>query len=208
MPHPRTPDPGHGAPSAPDRPAPRIGPLRAGACILVAGISLVLGAPGPGRAQADAPDAGASRSAHGTYTAPLDGEPRVAHPFDRPAEVWAAGHRGVDLAAAPGDEVLAPADGVISFAGQVAGRGVVTVTHGDGLRSSLEPVDPLVSVGQRVTRGATVATLDAIGTDPAPAGSGTHCAPTTCLHWGVRRGTQYLDPLSLLGDQGPVVLLP
>ncbi|MCL2423789.1 MAG: M23 family metallopeptidase, partial [Micrococcales bacterium] len=34
----------------------------------------------------------------------------------------------------------------------------------------------------------------------------SHCSPTTCLHWGVRRGEQYIDPMLLLG--GPIVLLP
>ena len=34
-----------------------------------------------------------------------------------------------------------------------------------------------------------------------------HCAPRTCLHLGVRRGENYVDPLSLLGRRR-VVLLP
>lgn len=135
-----------------------------------------------------------------TYAPPLPGELTVLRAFERPAAVWSAGHRGVDLPARAGDQVLSPADGVVSFAGLVAGRPVVTVTHPDGLRSSLEPVDATVGVGQAVTRGASIGTVDSA--------SASHCAPSTCLHWGVRRGEVYLNPVSLLGSTGPVVLLP
>ena len=34
-----------------------------------------------------------------------------------------------------------------------------------------------------------------------------HCAPATCLHWGVLRGETYLDPLVLVGAVR-VMLLP
>ena len=35
-----------------------------------------------------------------------------------------------------------------------------------------------------------------------------HCAPATCLHWGLRRGEAYLDPMQWVLAGGPVVLLP
>jgi hypothetical protein len=35
-----------------------------------------------------------------------------------------------------------------------------------------------------------------------------HCAPGVCLHWGVRLGATYLDPIGLLRGFGPIVLLP
>ena len=41
-----------------------------------------------------------------------------------------------------------------------------------------------------------------VGRDPG------HCAPRTCVHWGVRAGDTYVDPLDLLAGFGPVVLLP
>ncbi|WP_448629713.1 M23 family metallopeptidase [Cellulomonas soli] len=157
------------------------------------------------RAEAAAPARTAASSAT-AYAPPLAGDPTVVHPFEEPVQVWAPGHRGVDLAADAGAVVLAPAAGVISFAGQVAGRGVVTVTHADGLRSSLEPVDPQVSAGQRVEQGAALGTLS--NPDPTRAPTPSHCAPAACVHWGVRSGTRYRDPLSLLGEGGPVVLLP
>lgn len=177
--------------------------LRAAAVTVLAGLGLsltglvVLVGVAPGALASRQAVAGVARV---TYAPPVPGELAVLRAFERPAAVWSAGHRGVDLPAADGDEVLAPADGVVSFAGPVAGRPVVTVTHPDGLRSSLEPVDPTVTVGQAVTRGGTLGTVDGQ--------AASHCAPSTCLHWGVRRGETYLDPLSLLGAVGPVVLLP
>ena len=134
-----------------------------------------------------------------TYAVPLDAPWVVARPFDAPAQVWAAGHRGVDLAAHPGQVVRAPQSGVVTFAGTVVDRGVLTVTHADGLRSSLEPVQGSVRVGQRVLRGQVVGAVAAV---PG------HCAPATCLHWGLRRGATYLDPMRWVLDRGPIVLLP
>jgi len=138
----------------------------------------------------------ASRAA---YALPLAGDPAVLRRFDPPAGPWAPGHRGVDLAGPAGAAVLAPADGTVTFAGTVVDRGVVTIAHPDGLRSSLEPVEPSVSAGARVVAGEQVGTLQAVA---------GHCAPTTCLHWGVRRGDAYVDPLTLVGGGGIVVLLP
>ena len=37
---------------------------------------------------------------------------------------------------------------------------------------------------------------------------GTHCLPAACLHWGLRAGDTYLDPLQLVGGPMPVRLLP
>jgi hypothetical protein len=34
-----------------------------------------------------------------------------------------------------------------------------------------------------------------------------HCAPAACLHWGVRRGEAYLDPVALVAPRR-VILLP
>ncbi|MEL7976113.1 M23 family metallopeptidase [Isoptericola sp. F-RaC21] len=138
-----------------------------------------------------------SKPADGGWERPVPGE--VAHPFDPPAEAWGAGHRGVDLAAAAGAQVRSPAAGVVSFAGQVADKPVVVVTHPDGLRSTFEPVTASVRRGDAVAAGDVVGTLAAV---PG------HCAPTGCLHWGVLRGEVYLDPLALLGDAPPIVLLP
>jgi murein DD-endopeptidase MepM/ murein hydrolase activator NlpD len=137
--------------------------------------------------------------APGAFSAPAGDPVDVSRGFEAPAATWAAGHRGVDLVLPDGAPVRAPADGVVSFSGPVAGRAVVVITHPDGLRSSLEPVVGIVTVGDTVTQGQVVGTLE-----EAPA----HCAPRRCLHWGVRDGDVYLDPMTLLAVHGPVVLLP
>jgi murein DD-endopeptidase MepM/ murein hydrolase activator NlpD len=129
---------------------------------------------------------------------PLRPAPQVLHRFDPPDVVWEAGHRGVDLAATVGQDVLAPSSGVVSFSGIVVDRGVLVVTASNGLRSSLEPVDGVVPVGTAVQRG------DLIGRVGAAPG---HCGPATCLHWGVRRGEAYLDPVALVVPRR-VILLP
>ncbi|HEY9475723.1 MAG TPA: M23 family metallopeptidase [Mycobacteriales bacterium] len=118
--------------------------------------------------------------------------------FDPPDTPYGPGHRGVDLAAAPGTPVLAAGPGVVGYVGVLAGRGVVTVVHAAGLRTTYEPVHPVVRHGRHVLAGTVVGTLEAghVGC-PAPA----------CLHWGLLRGRTYLDPLSLL-RRGPVRLLP
>ncbi|MHA3947321.1 murein hydrolase activator EnvC family protein [Cellulomonas bogoriensis] len=133
----------------------------------------------------------------GVYTLPVT-PTTVLELFDPPPAPWAPGHRGVDLSTTLGAEVRAPGSGTVTFAGTVVNRGVLTITHDDGLRSSLEPVTAAVSVGDRVALGQVVAHV-------TPGHS--HCEPT-CLHWGVREGDLYLDPLSLLGPVPPVVLLP
>ncbi|WP_418277304.1 M23 family metallopeptidase [Isoptericola jiangsuensis] len=128
---------------------------------------------------------------------PTAGE--VVRPADLPAQPWAPGHRGIDLAASAGSAVVAPAPGTVTFAGQVAGRPVVVISHG-ALRSSLEPVEATVDVGTVVGAGDRVGTVV-----ESPA---SHCSPGSCLHWGVRRGEVYLDPATLLGRAEPIVLLP
>jgi murein DD-endopeptidase MepM/ murein hydrolase activator NlpD len=128
---------------------------------------------------------------------PLRPEPEVVHPFAPPADPWGPGHRGVDLAGHAGQQVRAALPGRVSFAGRLAGRGVVTVDHGD-TRTTYEPVAATVAVGARVTAGEPIGRLE------VPLG---HCFPAACLHWGWLRGDTYLDPLGLVGH-GPVRLLP
>jgi murein DD-endopeptidase MepM/ murein hydrolase activator NlpD len=123
------------------------------------------------------------------WTWPLSGSPPVTRPFQPPPTPYAAGHRGVDLAGSAGQPVLAAGAGTVAFAGMVAGRPVVSVDHADGLRTTYEPVQPGVAAGQPVARGAPLGVL-LVGHDGCPA--------EACLHWGLRRGETYLDPLSLL----------
>lgn len=124
----------------------------------------------------------------------------VVHPFAPPKQRWEPGHRGVDLAAAVGSVVVAPAAGTVSFAGSVAGRPVLVVQHPDGRRSTFEPVAATVAVGTSVRAGDAIGTVVSIE-------QGGHCAPASCVHWGLLRGETYLDPLATLRPTR-VVLLP
>jgi murein DD-endopeptidase MepM/ murein hydrolase activator NlpD len=152
--------------------------------------------PAPAGPSAARPIADAAPPAVVRYTAPVRGA--VLRPFLPPPTPYAAGHRGVDLAAPAGAPVRAAADGVVRFAGPVAGRGVLVIAHPDGVSTEYEPVRPLVAAGTAVVRGEPVARV-----------SGRHVGcPRSCLHWGARRGGVYLDPLTLLRPLGPVVLLP
>lgn len=132
------------------------------------------------------------------YRWPLDGEPRVTRRFAPPAQRWLPGHRGVDLAGTPGEVVRAAGPGVVFFAGRVAGTGVVSIQHPGGLRTTYQPVSPRVSAGEVVAAGDPIGELE-----PGHPG----CPVDACLHWGLRSGETYLDPLMLLG-LGRVRLLP
>jgi murein DD-endopeptidase MepM/ murein hydrolase activator NlpD len=129
---------------------------------------------------------------------PLTPVPRVLRGFVVGPYPWSPGHRGVDLGAAAGEQVLAAGPGVVIFARPVAGRGVVVVGHAGGLRTTYEPVIPGVRVGQAVEAGTPTGTLEAVH---------GHCAGP-CLHWGAVRGGVYVDPLSLLDRARLPVLLP
>ncbi|CAA9385235.1 MAG: Membrane proteins related to metalloendopeptidases [uncultured Nocardioides sp.] len=128
---------------------------------------------------------------------PLDPRPEVVRAFDPPADPWGAGHRGVDLAGHAGQVVRTALPGTVAFAGSIAGKPVVTVVHG-ARRTTYEPVVATVAVGDPVSGGQPIGRLSVLH---------GHCLPAACLHWGLRRGDTYLDPLTLVGG-GPVRLLP
>ncbi|HJQ02496.1 MAG TPA: M23 family metallopeptidase [Jatrophihabitans sp.] len=161
--------------------------------VAVAVVSFILVGSLPGSASAVA-----SRQLPGRYQAPVAGALRVLRGFTPPPEKYQAGHLGVDLADA-GGQVLAAGTGVVRFAGPVAGRGVVVISHPDGISTEYEPVTPSVTVGQRVRPGQPIGRLT--GRHPG-------CPAANCLHWGARNGSGYLNPLTLLLPLGPVRLLP
>lgn len=123
----------------------------------------------------------------------------VERPFTAPAGPYAPGHRGVDLRVNPGSIVRAPAPGVVRVAGRVAGKAVVSVDH---------PHRILGRTGWRTTYEGVLAGVDvgdAVGTgDPL----GVVIAHThgTGLHWGLKNGRVYADPMLLL--RRPVILKP
>jgi murein DD-endopeptidase MepM/ murein hydrolase activator NlpD len=120
---------------------------------------------------------------------PLRGAPVVQRGFAPAALAWASGHRGIDLVAKPGEEILAAASGTVTFAGSIAGKPVVSIDHGS-VRTTYEPVVSTLRVGERVELGQVIGALK----------TGGHCLG--CLHWGLREGGNYLDPLLLVGNRG------
>ena len=93
----------------------------------------------PARSRARPPRAAAEPRLPGPAGWPLAGSPEVVRGFDAPEHDYGPGHRGVDLAARPGEPVRAAVAGTVAFAGSVAGRGVVSIDHG-AFRTTYEPV--------------------------------------------------------------------
>lgn len=107
----------------------------------------------------------------------------VIRGFEPPPGPYAQGHRGVDIAALPGDPVTAPISGVVTFVGRVNDRGIVSITVGNQV-VSVEPVVGTAAVGDIVGAG------DPIGI----VGTGGHCS-LRCVHIGIRVNGNYVDPL-------------
>ena len=157
----------------------------------------------------------ASRLRYRSPTA--ESRPRVIRPFEKPAQRWSTGHRGVDLAVPENDRrVYAPAPGKVVFSGTVVNRKVLVIAHPDGRRSTFEPMDEALPVGTTVAAGDVIGTI-------AGAADGNSERPyrrcsTLCLYWGVRQGgargdgsgktAEYINPMSLLGSKEPSILLP
>lgn len=167
---------------------------------------------------AEAPNAVELTASRVRYRSPTAASrPQVIRPFEKPAQRWSAGHRGVDLAVPEHDRrVYAPAPGKVVFSGTVVNRKVLVIAHPDGRRSTFEPMDEALPVG------TTVAAGEVIGTVAATSGGNSErpyqrCS-TACLYWGVRQGgargdgsgkdAEYINPMSLLGSKEPSILLP
>ena len=144
----------------------------------------------------------AVRADDGRLDWPLRPRPAVLRKFVAPSPNWNRGHRGVDLAGVPGQPVYAAGAGTVVFAGDLAGRTLVSIAHPGGLRTTYEPLRPTVRLGQHVTAGAVVGELLA-----GHAG----CPAAACLHWGAMWGAasraDYVDPLGLLAST-PIRLKP
>src|SRR5215471_17352017 len=151
--------------------------------VLTAVLAAVLAATLVGRAVA----AGAGGL---SYLPPVDAP--VTDPFNLPFGPFGPGNRGLGYVTVPGTPVRASADGVVTFAGTVAGALFVTVAHPDGVRTSyayLARVD--VVIGQAVRQGQQLGTT------------------TDRFHLGARIGDTYIDPATLFaGATVTVALLP
>jgi murein DD-endopeptidase MepM/ murein hydrolase activator NlpD len=162
---------------------------RALAALILGSLVLVAAVP-TAHAAAATPNA-----ASGAWLWPVAAPHPIVRPFVAPATPYSSGHRGIDIGS-PGTEVRAPAAGVVSFAGVVVDRPVLSIRHPGGVVSSYEPVMSELAVGDAVSAGQVVGTL-------LPG----HCAEL-CLHFGVRVDGQYVSPLAFLGGIPRSVLLP
>lgn len=134
-------------------------------------------------ALADAPPAPAA----GLWTWPVVGP--ILQAFDPPANPYGSGHRGLDVGTEVGTAIVAPAAGVVSFAGKVGGQLFLTIAHGDALQSTASWLtDVVVHKGDVVAEGQVV----------AHTGWGHGASPLPHLHFSVRLDGAYVDPLEYL----------
>lgn len=121
----------------------------------------------------------------------------VTRRFKAPKQVWGPGHRGVDIAAIEDTPLFAPASGFISFAGNVAGKSVVSIRH-KSLTLTLEPAQTLLPMGTPVVKGMPIGVVKGVS---------DHCTGI-CVHWGVRKSRkEYRDPQQLASKR-KIVLKP
>lgn len=138
-----------------------------------------------------------SSASEGAWRWPVDGGRHVSAAYRAPAHAYGPGHRGMDVTAAVGTAVGAPADGVVAFQGVVVDRPVLTIRHADGLVSSFEPLESSLRAGDTVSRGQEIGRVS----------TGGHTAPGA-LHVGVRRDGEYINPMLLFGAVLRARLLP
>ena len=146
------------------------------------------------------------------WTLPLTGE--MSQPFGptgfgmEPARLYqgtyyAHFHDGVDILAAAGTPILAPARGRVVFVGQMMdGAEVVVLAHDDGLVSlyahlQIGPLAPTIKAGDIVQAGDRIGAVGLTGMT-----TGYH------LHWAVYQGGVPIDPMGTLLAPAPPVTPP
>ncbi|MCX8026823.1 MAG: M23 family metallopeptidase [Thermodesulfovibrionales bacterium] len=79
-------------------------------------------------------------------------------------------HSGIDISAPSGTQILATADGIVSFSGWSSGNGnVVIIEHGMGYTTLYAHNSKnLVNEGERVKRGDTIALVGSTGNSTGP----------------------------------------
>lgn len=100
-----------------------------------------------------------------------------------------ANHRGVDFAGKAGSEVVAVADGVVTWSSSRYGFGkLVEINHGNGYATRYaHNSENLVSVGQEVRKGQTVALMGDTGRATGPN-----------LHFEVLRNGKRVNPVTFI----------
>lgn len=104
----------------------------------------------------------------------------------------AAMHNGIDIAAAPGTPIFAPADGVVTFAAfdETYGK-LIAIDHGYGIMTRFGHNSQIyVQVGQKVKRWDVIAAIGNTGRSTGP-----HC------HYEVRLNNIPIDPINYILDE-------
>lgn len=126
--------------------------------------------------------------------APVDAP--VVDTFREPACTWCPGNRGIEYATVPGQPVRSPMQGRVSYAGVVAGTRYVVVERmvqgGQPGSAADTALRWRVTLGGLATSGVGLGDEVAQGAVVATSGS--------TLHFGVRRGDEYVDPAPLLAE--------
>lgn len=98
-------------------------------------------------------------------------------------------HKGIDIANKSGTDLVAAGSGIVTFSGWNGGYGkVIIVSHGYGYKSVYaHNKNNLVKVGDKVTKGQTIAELGNTGKSTGP-----H------VHFEIRYDGQHIDPINVL----------
>lgn len=101
-------------------------------------------------------------------------------------------HNGIDIAAAPGTPIFAPADGIVTYAAYDETYGkLVTIDHGFGIMTRFGHNSQIyVQVGQKVNRWDVIAAVGSTGRSTGP-----HC------HYEVRLNNIPINPLNYILDE-------
>ena len=126
------------------------------------------------------------------FTWPCPSSRRVTSdygPRQSPTAGASSYHKGIDIGASYGADIVAAADGTVVFAGYSNSAGnYVTVSHGGGLYTVYMHCSSLnVSKGQSVSRGQVIAKVGSTGIS-----TGNH------LHFGVSLNGSYVNPWNYL----------
>jgi peptidase M23-like protein len=158
-------------------------------CIRIAALLALVAGPlgGSVPSAASAPSHLLRAPEYGSYAWPLQG--RVIRGFEPPPGPYDPGHRGIDIAAPFGTDVGASREGIVAFAGWVAGDLYISIDHADGVRTTYSWLSEVL-----VKKGQSVARTEVIGRS----GHGHPDVPEPHLHFGARVGSEYIDPMLLL----------
>lgn len=126
----------------------------------------------------------------GGFTWPCPSSTRITSTFgnrEQPTEGASTYHKGIDIGASTGSNIVAAGSGsVVTAAYSVSAGNYIMIYHGDGVYTVYMHCSKLlVSVGDEVTKGQVIALVGSTGIS-----TGSH------LHFGVTVNGTYVNPLN------------